>query len=49
MVQGPVLASRVTRCPDFPDDRPRTLVRNDGTSGVGGAMTEKLWPSDHQN
>jgi taurine dioxygenase len=46
MVQGPVLPERVSRWPDSDDARPRTLVRKDGTPGVVGEMTEKLWPAD---
>lgn len=43
MVQGPVLPARATRWADFEDARPRTMVRKDGTAGVVGQMTEKLW------
>jgi taurine dioxygenase len=46
MVQGPVLADRVERWPEFDDERPRTMVRKDGTAGVVGQMTEKLWDAD---
>ena len=46
MVQGPVLPGRVTRWPDFDDERPRTMLRKDGTAGVVGKMTEKLWDTD---
>jgi hypothetical protein len=34
------------RWADFDDARPRTMVRKDGTAGVVGQMTEKLWVTD---
>ena len=46
MVQGPVLPDHVGRWPACDDARPRTMVRKDGTAGVVGEMTEKLWAAD---
>ena len=46
MVQGPVLPARAARWPESDDGRPRTMVRKDGTAGVVGQMTEKLWATD---
>lgn len=43
MVQGPELPARVDRWPVAEGEAERSLVRNDGTSGVVGAMTEQLW------
>lgn len=43
MVQGPELAPSAERWPPAADGQPRTLVRQDGTAGVVGDMTEKLW------
>ena len=48
MVQGPVLPDRADRWPDATDGRPRTMVRKDGTAGVVGEMTERLWPADQR-
>jgi alpha-ketoglutarate-dependent taurine dioxygenase len=48
MVQGPVLPDRVDRWPVCDDTRPRTMVRKDGTAGVVGQMTERLWPADQR-
>ena len=48
MVQGPVLPERAGRWPDAGDGRPRTMVRKDGTAGVVGRMTERLWPADQR-
>lgn len=43
MVQGPELARRADRWPAYEDGVPRTMVRNDGTKGVVGHFTERLW------
>lgn len=46
MVQGPALPERVGRWPVSLDGAARTMVRKDGTQGVVGEMTERLWASD---
>ena len=46
MVQGPTLAAPVGRWPVFDDGAPRTMVRADGSTGVVGEMSEKLWVTD---
>jgi taurine dioxygenase len=46
MVQGPVLAENAGCWPASDDGRPRLMVRKDGTAGVVGQMTDKLWATD---
>jgi taurine dioxygenase len=46
MVQGPELPSHAGVWPESRDGLPRTMVKNDGTAGVVGQMTEKLWTAD---
>jgi taurine dioxygenase len=48
MVAGEVLARRSSPWPLAGDHQPRTMVRQDGTSGVVGQMTERLWPSTNR-
>jgi taurine dioxygenase len=46
MVQGPVLPDHAHRWPESLDGASRTMVRDDGTKGVVGEMTERLWAPD---
>jgi len=43
MVQGPELPDGAHRWPAAADGQPRTMVRRDGTAGVVGQFTERLW------
>lgn len=43
MVQGPELAASADRWAVLSDAAPRTMVRADGTTGVVGQMSERLW------